>query len=132
MPNIYVMKKWLNLYTRSWANSGARHFNFANYEQQVQGEGQHLAMEYKKFVEELNEKARENLRFRTESSKSQSAIVIMKERIDMLKEEECAAQEEANGRVLAMESGARALQSRLSKEDDDGGTERLIAELVEG
>ena len=76
-----------------------------------------MAMEYKKLVEELNDKDRENLHFRMESSTSQSAIAIMKERLDMLKDEEQAAQEEANGRVPAAESGARALQSRLSKEE---------------
>ena len=35
---------------------------FSNSEQQAQGEGQHLALEYQRLVDELNKKARENLR----------------------------------------------------------------------
>ena len=91
--------------------------SFVNFEQQAQGEGQYIALEYKKLlVDELNKKAHENLQFRMEASQNQSAVVIMKERMNMLKEEENAAQEKADERVLAMETGARALQSRLDKE----------------
>ena len=46
-----------------------------------------------------------------------AAVVIMKERMGLMKSEENALQEEANKRVLAMESGARDLQSRLDREE---------------
>ena len=42
--------------------------SFVQYERQVQGEGLNMAREYEKLVDELQEKSRENLQLRTESS----------------------------------------------------------------
>ena len=89
----------------------------SSYKQQVQGEGQQLALEYQKLVDELNHKARENLHFRMEASQHLSAVAVMKEQMGLMKNEENILREEASKRVSAMESGARDLQNRLDREE---------------
>ena len=44
--------------------------SFANIEQQAQGEGQQLAMEYQRLVDELNQKAHETIQFKSEASQT--------------------------------------------------------------
>ena len=48
---------------------------FSQMEQHAQGEGQQLAMEYRRLVEELNEKAHETLHFKMEASQNFSNYV---------------------------------------------------------
>ena len=133
MPNIYVMKSWLHLCTRNWARSEASHAQhlrdeelatslhqelgqirsetvqiFSNYEQQTQGEGQQMAQEYQRLVDELNKEARENLQPRMEASQNLSAVVIMKERMGLMKSEESAVHEEADRQCLRQQEELQA------------------------
>ena len=90
---------------------------FSSFEQQAQGEGQQLAMEYQRLVDELNQKAHENLQFRTEASQNLFAVAVMKEQMGLMKSEENALREEASKRVSDMESGAQNLRNRLDQEE---------------
>ncbi|CAE7878750.1 unnamed protein product [Symbiodinium microadriaticum] len=90
---------------------------FANMEQQAQSEGQQLAMEYKKLVEELNQKAHETLQFKMEASQNLSTLAIMKEQVELMKNEENMMLDEATKRMSLLESGARELRSTLDREE---------------
>ena len=83
---------------------------FTNMEQQAQGEGQQLAMEYRRLVDELNQKAHETLQFKMEASQNLSSMAIMKEQMELMKNEENAMRDEATKRMSYLESGARELR----------------------
>ena len=89
---------------------------FSNMEQQ-QGEGQQLAMEYRRLVEELNQKAHETLQFKMEASQNLSTLAIMKEQVELMKNEENMMRDEATKRMSFLESGARELRSTLDREE---------------
>ncbi|CAE7364672.1 unnamed protein product [Symbiodinium microadriaticum] len=74
-------------------------------------------MEYQRLVDELNQKAHENLQFRTEASQNLFAVAVMKEQMGLMKSEENALREEASKRVSDMESGAQNLRNRLDQEE---------------
>ncbi|CAE7454150.1 unnamed protein product [Symbiodinium microadriaticum] len=90
---------------------------FANIEQQAQGEGQQLAMQYQRLVDELNQKAHETLQFKSEASQNSYAMAIMKEQMRLMKNEETTMRDEANKKMSALESGAQELQNRLDREE---------------
>ena len=90
---------------------------FSHMEQQAQGEGQQLAMEYRKLVEELNEEAHETLQFKMEASQNFSTLAIMKEQLELMKNEENMMRDDANKRMSFLESGARELRSTLDREE---------------
>ena len=90
---------------------------FTNVEQQAQGEGQQLAMEYQKLVGELNQKAHDSLQFKMEASQKLSTIAVMKEQMDLLKNEENAMRDEANKRMPYLESGVQELRNTLDHEE---------------
>ena len=79
---------------------------FSQMEQHAQGEGQQLAAEYGKLVEELNEKAHETLHFKMEASQNFSSLAIMKEQMELMKNEENMIRDEANRRMSLLETGA--------------------------
>ena len=90
---------------------------FSNMEQQAQGEGQQLAMEYRRLVDELNQKAHETLQFKMEASQNLSTLAIMKEQVELMKNEENMVRDEATKRMSLLESGARELRSTLDREE---------------
>ena len=83
---------------------------FTNVEQQAQGEGQQVAMEYQKLVGELNQKAHDSLQFKMEASQNLCTIAVMKEQMDLLKNEENAMHDEASKRMSYLESGVHKLR----------------------
>ncbi|CAE7949824.1 unnamed protein product [Symbiodinium sp. KB8] len=93
MLNIYVTRSWLRLYTRNWEKVSIWRWSTRGL--------------WMNSTRRLVKIYAQNL----------AAVVIMKERMGLMKSEENALQEEANKRVLAMESGARDLQSRLDREE---------------
>ena len=90
---------------------------FAQMEQHAQGEGQQLAMEYSRLVEELNEKAHETLHFKMEASQIFSTLAIMKEQMELMKNEENMMRDEANRRMSFLETGAHELRNSLNREE---------------
>ncbi|CAE7889875.1 unnamed protein product [Symbiodinium microadriaticum] len=62
-------------------------------------EGQQLAMEYKRLVEELNHKAHEALHFKMEASQNVSTLAVMKEQVELVKNEENMIRGEATKRI---------------------------------
>ena len=95
---------------------------FSQMEQHVQGEGQQLAMEYRRLVEELNEKAHETLHFKMEASQNFSTLAIIrskwsKEQMELMKNEENMMRDEANRRMSFLEKGALELRNSLDREE---------------
>ncbi|CAE7268027.1 unnamed protein product [Symbiodinium sp. CCMP2456] len=91
--------------------------SFADLELMAQNGEHNMAMQYHKLTHTLNEKAHEALKYRMEASSRESEVAAMREAIEMIRGEEQMAKEEAKSTVLAAESGIRALQDRLSKEE---------------
>ncbi|CAE7786659.1 unnamed protein product [Symbiodinium sp. KB8] len=85
--------------------------------QEDQGEGQQLAIEHRKLVEELNEKAHETLHFKMEASQNFSTLAIMKEQLELMKNEENMMRDDAYKRMSFLESGARELRNSLDREE---------------
>ena len=77
-----------------------------------------MAREYEKLVNERQEKSRENLHLRMESSSSQSAVGLMTNKVERMRGEEQATKDEARGAMLAVEPGVQSLQDRLSKDEN--------------
>ncbi|CAE7220807.1 unnamed protein product, partial [Symbiodinium microadriaticum] len=90
---------------------------FTNVEQQAQDQGQQLAMEYQKLVDELNQKAHDTLQFKMEASQNLSTIAVMKEQMGLLKNEENAIRDEASKRMSYLESGVQELRNTLDREE---------------
>ncbi|CAE7198385.1 hypothetical protein AK812_SmicGene40865 [Symbiodinium microadriaticum] len=90
---------------------------FTNMEHHMQGEGQQLAMEYQRLVNELNQKAHETLQFKLEASQNLSAVAVMKEQMGLMKNEENALRDEASKRMSDLEAGAQDLRNRLDREE---------------
>ena len=89
---------------------------FPSLEQQAQGEGQQLAMEYRRLVGELHQQAHEHLQFRMEASQNLSAVAVMKEQMGLMRNEENALREEISKKMSDMEAGAQDLRNRLDRE----------------
>ena len=90
---------------------------FSQMEQHAQGEGQQLAAEYGKLLEELNAKAHETLHFKMEASQNFSSLTIMKEQMELMKNEENMIRDEANRRMSLLETGALELRHSLDREE---------------
>ena len=90
---------------------------FTNMEQQSQGEGQQLAVEYRRLVDELNQKAHDTLQFKMEASQNLSTIAVMKEQMGFMRNEENAMRDEAAKRMSYLESGVQELRNTLDREE---------------